>query len=104
MPWTPPPGGSPAEEVGFARPKAGRPQHAPLEHEPTKAGSEALDLRLDRLRHVALPAVRDMAVGPRGVLPLGRARRVEEGVLGEQDERRRTRTAAPRGPLRGRDL
>ena len=55
-----------------------------------EAGREALDLRLDRLGRVAVPAVRDVAVRPRGLLPGGRARVVEERTAG-----RGARTGAP---------
>ena len=69
-----------------------------------KPGREALDLRLDRVGQVAAPAVRDVAVRPGGVLPLGRAGRVEQRVLGEKHERPLGRPARPRGALGGGDL
>ena len=69
-----------------------------------EAGREALDLRLDPLRHVDARAVRDVAVRPGRVPPGRRARRVEEALLGEQHERPLRDLPAPRRRLRRRDL
>ena len=63
------------------------------EDEVAEAGREALDLRLDPLDvRVELgapidPALRAVRVGPGGVLARGRARRVGERLLTEQQER-----------------
>ena len=53
-------------------------ERAPREDQIAEARSEALDLRLHPLGHVLRRAVRDMAVGPGGVLPGGSTRVVEE--------------------------
>ena len=70
-----------------------------------EARCEALDLRLDRVGRVAVPALRHVAVRPRGVLALGRARVVEEALLHEQHERPLAGAASlPRRALGLRDL
>src|SRR6266487_1429906 len=58
-----------------------RPKHAARQHAIAKAWRETLDLLLDPLGHVECRAVRNMAVGPGGVLALGRAGRVEQAGL-----------------------
>src|SRR5581483_8096297 len=93
-----------ADEVPVAPLQLAWADRAASEHEVAEAGREALDLRLDRVGHVAGPAVRDVAVRPRRVLPLRGARRIEERVLGEDHERPVDRTAPPGSPLRRRDL
>src|SRR5437763_16173989 len=52
-----------------------------------KSGSEALDLRLDRVRHVDLGAERDVAVTPKRMLATRRARFIEQTLLGDEHER-----------------
>src|SRR6185369_2492762 len=51
-----------------------------------EARREALDLRFDAIGHVVRAAVRDVAVGPAGLLAVGRARAVEEALLRDEDE------------------
>src|SRR4029079_16815578 len=69
-----------------------------------EARREALDLLFDPLRHVERRAVRNVAVRPRGLLSLGRAARVEEARLREEDVRLVAHAAAPRLALGGGDL
>src|SRR5206468_5703980 len=70
----------------------------------TKAGREALELRVDARHHVDLGAVRHVAVRPRGVLTRRRARVVEEALLPDEHERPLGRLAAPHRALGCRDL
>ncbi len=60
-----------------------------------KAGSEALDLRLDNIAHIPGGAVGHVTVGPDGVLALRRAGGIEAAGLGDQDKRPLSMLAAP---------
>jgi hypothetical protein len=66
--------------------------------------SEALDLRLDRRRHVAGGAVWDVAVGPCGMSARRSPRRVEAAGLHEEDERLLGTHAGSDGGLAGHQL
>jgi hypothetical protein len=69
-----------------------------------EARGEALDLGLDRIRHVARRPARHVAVGPSGVLALGGAGRVEQARLHEQHEGALVVAPAHGGVLRRGDL
>src|SRR5437762_9303033 len=68
------------------------------------ARGEALDLAQDRLGHVDPRAVRDVTVGPDGVLALRRARWIEQRGLRQEHERALRDAAAPNGVLARGDL
>jgi hypothetical protein len=93
-----------ADEVAVMGLEVGRAERAASEDQVAEARREALDLGLDALRHVHVGAVRDMAVGPGGVIAGRRARLVPEARLGEQDERTLSDPARPGEPLGARDL
>src|SRR5215208_151137 len=93
-----------ADEVGVPPFEVGRSCGALGQDEIPEARCEALNLSLDPLRHVEGRAVRDVAVGPDGVLTLWRTRPVEEAMLGEQDERTLRVLSARHGALTRRDL
>ena len=93
---------SPPTKLRLLRLEVGRRRHRAREDEVAEARGEALDLRLDRVGHVAAPAVRDVAVRPGGVLALRRAGRVEQRVLGEQHERPLGRRCSSRRRARRR--
>ncbi len=69
-----------------------------------ETGGEALYLGLYPPGHVEGRPVRDVAVGPDGVLARGGARGVEEALLGEQDEGPLGVLSARDGGLTGGDL
>ena len=73
--------------LGFHRSRSAVPATRPVQDEVPEARGEAFYLGFDPLGHVEGRAVGDVAVGPDGVLALGGAGRVEEALLGEQDER-----------------
>src|SRR5581483_5731238 len=62
-----------ADEAAVVRLERRRPHRVTGEHDVSEPGREAFDLRLDPLGHVDRRAVRQVAVGPRGLA----ARRVE---------------------------
>src|SRR5204862_350394 len=76
-----------ADVVGVVCLEVARPHDVAGEDQPAEPWGEALDLRLDRIGGVAVPAVRHVAVRPRRVLAGRRARVVEETLLHEEDER-----------------
>ncbi len=61
-----------------------RPHRVPRHDHVAEARGEPLDLALDRLGHVGVGAVRDVAVGPQRVRALRGARSVEEALLGDE--------------------
>ena len=84
-------------EVGRRRDVSGQDQFA-------EARSEALDLRLDPSRGVERRAERDMAIRPHRVPSGGRAGRIEQALLREDDVGLFREPSGVRGALRGGDL
>src|SRR4029077_20622704 len=76
-----------ADEVAVVRLELARAERAARDDLVAEARRVALHLRLDRLGHVPVAAVRDVAVRPRGVPPGRRTRTVPQARLREQDER-----------------
>src|SRR5439155_1071664 len=72
----------------------GRAHHRARENPVAESRREALDLRLHSFGHVECGPVRNVAVRPHGVLARGSARRVEEALLSDEDERALGRRAA----------
>src|SRR5439155_17767079 len=62
-----------ADEVAVVRLELGGAHRVAGEYAAAESGREPLDLRFDALGHVDRRAIRDVAVGPCGVLPGGRA-------------------------------
>src|SRR4028118_1672093 len=94
----------PPDQVGVPALEVRGSPGAPGQDAVSEAGGEALYLRLYPPRHVEGRAVGDVAVGPHGVLALGGAGRVEEALLGEQDERPPGGLPAPDGGPAGGEV
>jgi hypothetical protein len=93
-----------ADQIGVVCFERGRRHHVPREDDVPEPRREALDLPLDAVGHVRVAAVRHVAVDPAGVAAGGRARRVEQALLRDEDERRVADPAAGRISFRLRDL
>src|SRR5262249_5830873 len=85
----------PADQVRVMALDIGRPQDGSREHAIAEAWREPFDLLLDPRQHVLSRPVRHVAVGPRGLPICGRARRVEQRRLRDQDEGTFGDAAAP---------
>ena len=81
-----------------------RPAYRARQHQVAEPRREPLDLPLDRAGHVHVAPVRHVAVGPERVLSRGRARRVDEALLGHQHVGPRRAAAAGHHPLGRRHL
>src|SRR5690606_14048723 len=69
-----------------------------------KTRREARYLGRDRLRHVYVRTMGHVAIRPPGVLARGRARAVDDALLGKQNKRPFRNLAAPRLPLASGDF
>lgn len=90
-----------ADVVGVAHREPGRSGDRPCQDQVAEPGREALQLALDDLGGVTLPAGRDVPVRPEDVASFGGASRVDEaGLRGDQE--RDTRVAPGHGRAQGR--
>src|SRR5262249_22216768 len=76
-----------ADEVGIAPLEVRGRDDVARQYAIAEAGSEALDLPFDGGEHVDSGSSRHVTVAPRGVTSRGRARRIEQRMLREEDER-----------------
>src|ERR1039457_4197821 len=88
-----------ADEVGIVAFHGGGAEKVAPQNALAEAGGKALHLRLNGIRHVRRGRVRQVAVGPGGMLSMGSAGGVEECVLDEENERRAGVAGFPMGDL-----
>ena len=76
-----------AHQVGIMDFHGGGTENMAAQNALAEAGGEAFHLGFDGVRHVQRRSVRNVAVGPGGVLSGGRTGGVKQSVLREEDER-----------------
>jgi hypothetical protein len=93
-----------SDQVWVVALERGRIEHAAREDAIAKTWGEAFHLLLDSLAHVDCGSVRDVAVGPGGVVAFGSAGGIEQAGLDQDDERALDDFSAPGRAFAERDF